>query len=92
VVKDICLICAVDGVHFEEKRTLIDVILLKRRNAIAHGQQEFIAEADIDDLVESVLALMAHFRNLLENKAYMGTYLAAPAGIPPGRYEAVVPR
>lgn len=76
-MKDICLICSVDGNHFEDRRSFIDVIVLKRRNAIAHGQQEFINEADIDNLVAETLALMHHFRGLLENKVYMKAYLAA---------------
>ena len=77
VIKDICVICSVDGAHFEERRTFIDRIVLKRRNAIAHGQQEYIRETDIDDLVANALALMQHFSSLLENKVYMRTYLAA---------------
>jgi hypothetical protein len=77
VIKDICRICGIDGNHFEDKRPFIDVIMLKRRNAIAHGQEEYIAETDIDDLVADTLALMQHFRNLLENKIYMRAYLAA---------------
>jgi hypothetical protein len=77
VMKDICLICGVDGTYFEDKRVFIDVIVLKRRNAIAHGQYEFLVEADIDDLVADALALMQQFRSLLENKIYMKTYLAA---------------
>jgi hypothetical protein len=76
VVKDICLICAVDPSHFEAQRTLIDVVLLKRRNAIAHGQQEFITVDEIDALVAGVLALMEHFRTLLENKVYARAYAA----------------
>ncbi len=76
-IKDICLICGVDGTYFEGRRPFIDVIVLRRRNAIAHGQQEYISEADIDGLVADTLALMQHFRNLLENKVYMKTYLAA---------------
>jgi hypothetical protein len=76
-IKDICLICGVDGAHFEDKRPFIDVIVLKRRNAIAHGQQEYIGEPDIDDLVADTLALMEHFRSLLENKVYMKAYRAA---------------
>ena len=76
-IKDICLICGVDGAHFEDKRSFIDIFVLKRRNAIAHGQLEFISEADIDDLVADTLGLMQHFRSLLENKVYMRTYLAA---------------
>lgn len=76
-IKDICLICGVDGAYFEDKRAFIDLIVLRRRNAIAHGQQEYISEADIDDLVADTLALMQHFRSLLENKIYMKAYLAA---------------
>lgn len=76
VIKDICLICGVDPINFEKKRDFIDVLLLKRRNAIAHGQQEFIRANEIDDLVADVLALMASFRNLLENKIYTKAYAA----------------
>jgi hypothetical protein len=76
-INDICLICAVDSAYFESKRPFIDVIVLKRRNAIAHGQQEFIQESDIDPLVGETLALMVHFRTLLENKIYTRAYRAA---------------
>jgi hypothetical protein len=76
VVNDICRICGVTSTYFEEKRTFLDLLLLKRRNAIAHGQQEFIQEDEIDDFVADVLGLMASFRNLLENKVYTKTYAA----------------
>jgi hypothetical protein len=76
VIKDICTVCAVDSSHFESQRTFIDVLVLKRRNAIAHGQQEFIQPDEIDDLVANVLALMVHFRGLLENKVYTKAYAA----------------
>ncbi len=76
VMEDICLVCGVDGRVFLDHRTFIDVILLKRRNAIAHGQQEFIQADEIDDLVATVLALMGAFRNLLENKVYLKAYAA----------------
>lgn len=77
VIKDICVICGVDGGHFEDKRIFIDRMILKRRNAIAHGQQEFIEESDIDGLIADALGLMDHFRSLLENKVYTKSYLAA---------------
>jgi hypothetical protein len=76
VIKDICIICAVDSSHFEAQRTFIDILVLKRRNAIAHGQQEYIHVDEIDDLVNNVLALMDHFRSLLENKIYLKQYAA----------------
>lgn len=76
VIKDICIICGVDSNHFEQNRIFLDVLLLKRRNAIAHGQQEYIRPDEIDDLVANVLALMSFFRNLLENKVYTKAYAA----------------
>lgn len=76
VIKEICLICSVDQSHFESKRVFVDQLILKRRNAIAHGKQEFIQEDEIDDLVSDVLALMQHFRTLLENKVYLKQYAA----------------
>ena len=76
VIKDICMICAVDSNHFEQNRTFLDILLLKRRNAIAHGQQEYIQTDEIDELVSNILALMGFFRNLLENKVYTKAYAA----------------
>lgn len=76
VVSDICMICGVDSKHFEHNRTFLDVLLLKRRNAIAHGQQEYIRVNEIDDFVANVLALMESFRSLLENKVYTKAYAA----------------
>jgi len=76
VIKDICLICGIDPFHFEDKRTFIDLLLLKRRNAIAHGQQEYIHVDEIDDFVANVLSIMSVFRTLLENKVYTKAYAA----------------
>jgi hypothetical protein len=76
VIKEICVICSVESSHFETKRVFLDQFLLKRRNAIAHGQQEFIQEAGMNDLVADILALMQHFRTLLENKVYQKQYAA----------------
>lgn len=76
VIKDICMVCGVDSSHFDQNRTFLDIQLLKRRNAIAHGQQEFIQTDEIDDLVANILALMGFFRNLLENKIYSKAYAA----------------
>ncbi len=76
VIKDICLICGVDPEHFCQRRLFIDIVVLKRRNAIAHGQEEYVGEGEVDDLVANILALMGAFRNLLENKIYTKSYAA----------------
>ena len=77
VIKDICTICSVDFSYFEDKNTLIDLSLLRRRNSIAHGQIEPVAEDEVDELVSEVLSIMQHFRTLLENKIYAADYSTA---------------
>lgn len=76
VIQDICKICSVDPSHFINEKDFIDVILLKRRNAIAHGQQENIQEEDMDAFINRVISLMEQFRDLLENKVYTKSYVA----------------
>lgn len=76
VINEICMICSVNPSHFETKRIFLDLVILKRRNAIAHGQQEFIHETEIDNLVDETLSLMQQFRTLLENKVYLKQYAA----------------
>ena len=76
VVSDLCMICGVDSQHFQQNRPFLDLILVKRRNAIAHGQQEYLVASEVDELVATVLGLMGAFRNLLENKVYTKAYAA----------------
>lgn len=77
VIGDICRICGVESSFFLDEKTFIDVILLKRRNAIAHGQHEEISAGEVDEFVAKTLALMEHFSGLLENKVYTKSYAAA---------------
>jgi hypothetical protein len=75
VIKDLCLICGFEDVFFESNRFFIDTTLLKKRNAIAHGQAEGIDIHELDDVVDKTLALMAQFKTLIENKVYTKGYL-----------------
>lgn len=74
VIIDLCVICGIDFSYFEDKRSFIDIIILKRRNSIAHGQYEEVSETEISDLISEMLALMSEFRNLIENKIYLKSY------------------
>jgi hypothetical protein len=76
VISDICIICGIDKTFFESERLFIDSILLKKRNAIAHGQEEGIEFEEMDNFVDSTLALMTQLQSLLENKIYQKGYLA----------------
>lgn len=77
VIKDLCLVCGFDSQFFEDNRFFIDVSLLKKRNAIAHGQDEGIEEGEADSYITTALALMEHFKTLIENKVYTKGYLRA---------------
>lgn len=77
VFTDICLVCGIDIKPFEEKSTFIDVVLLKRRNAIAHGEDTLISMDDLDVISTDTVALMRAFGDALENQAYLQAYRAA---------------
>lgn len=73
----ICWVCGVPTRPFADKTTFIDVVLLKRRNAIAHGEDTFVAIEDLDELVNETVAIMRAFGDALENHVYLKNYKAA---------------
>lgn len=79
-LKEICLVCGIDFKIFEPHETFIDIVLLKRRNSIAHGDDSVVAVEEIDGLVNDVIKIMRMFRNELENKVYTKAYLSEARG------------
>ncbi len=77
VLCEICTVCGVEKDVFEKHQNFIDVILLKRRNSIAHGEDTFVDVADLDPLTEQTIALMRMFSNDLQTKAHLGQYRIA---------------
>lgn len=77
VFSDICLVCGVPVDAFSDKASFIDVVLLKRRNAIAHGEDTLIGIADLDTIAAETIGLMRTFGDALENQAYLQAYKAA---------------
>ncbi|WP_370660653.1 MAE_28990/MAE_18760 family HEPN-like nuclease [Massilia arenae] len=75
VLRDICKICGIDYNIFINKETFIDVILLKRRNSIAHGDEALVSIDELDTLVDTVIELMRTFKNELENLVYLKKYM-----------------
>jgi hypothetical protein len=74
VFSDICLVCGVPITYFADKGTFIDTFLLKRRNAIAHGEDAFIEIEDLDELTTQTVELMRTFGDALENHVYLKDY------------------
>lgn len=76
VLQNICLVCGIDPKPFEPHETFIDVLLLKRRNSIAHGDDAIVGIHEVDSLVAGVTTIMRMFRNEVENMVYTKSYLA----------------
>lgn len=76
VFSDICLVCGLSAEPFADKSTFIDVVLLKRRNAIAHGEDTMVALADLDTIAQDTIGLMRSFGDALENHVVLQTYKA----------------
>jgi hypothetical protein len=74
VFADICLICGVPISNFDDKATFIDVFLLKRRNAVAHGEETTVEIEDMDQLGDETVAIMRAFGDALENNVCLKTY------------------
>lgn len=77
VFRDICLVCGVPIEQFSDKATFVDIVLLKRRNEIAHDEETFIDVTDLDEVANDTVALMRAFGDALENRVYMRDYRAA---------------
>jgi hypothetical protein len=77
VFSDICLVCGVPSEPYASRSTFIDIILLKRRNAIAHGEETFVALSDLDEIANGTIELMRAFGDALENHVVLKSYKAA---------------
>jgi hypothetical protein len=77
VFTDICLVCCVPMTAFADKAVFVDVFLLKRRNAIAHGEDTFVGIEDLDELTNETVAMMRAFGDALENHVYLKDYKSA---------------
>lgn len=77
VFTDICLVCGISIDSFTEKATFVDIMLLKRRNAIAHGEDTMVSMDDLDNLTTETVALMRAFGDALENIVVQQDYKAA---------------
>ncbi|MGJ3646993.1 MAE_28990/MAE_18760 family HEPN-like nuclease [Sphingomonas sp. GlSt437] len=77
VFSDICIVCGLAVEPFSSNSTFMDIILLKRRNAIAHGEETLIALDSLDEVVNGTISLMRAFGDALENHVVLQTYKAA---------------
>ena len=74
IFTDICLVCGVPTLPLADRADFVDVFLLKRRNAIAHGEDTFVEVEDLDELTSGTVAIMRIFGDALENRVALRNY------------------
>lgn len=77
VLKDLCQICGVPYASFSSQSDFIDKTLLKRRNAIAHGEDTLIGIEELDNITDGTISIMRAFGDALENHVILRTFKAA---------------
>ena len=77
VFTDICLVCGLRTQPFADRSTFIDIVLLKRRNAIAHGEDTLVGLDDLGEITSDTITLMRAFGDALENQVLLQTYRVA---------------
>lgn len=78
VFSEICNVCGVSMDGFATHKAFIDILLLKRRNSIAHGEDTFVGIDDLDELSATTIDLMRQFSHELENLACTRNFLSKP--------------
>jgi hypothetical protein len=78
ILREIVCKLGLDYSFYESKEVIIDEQLLKRRNAIAHGEYLSLDRDEYQQLHDEILAMMENFRTQVENHAIQKLYLRQP--------------
>lgn len=71
---DVCMNLGLNYSRFSAYASFIDKVLLAKRNCIAHGENIFITEDNVDEVCENVVACIDNFRTEVENSAVNESY------------------
>lgn len=74
ILKEILTTIGLDYSNYELKNHLIDTVLLKNRNSIAHGEYIELGEVDFYDLHSEIISIMDDIKNRLSNMVIMEAY------------------
>jgi RiboL-PSP-HEPN len=78
VLCEITCVLGLDYSFYKTREIIIDEQLLKRRNAIAHGEYLSLDLDEYRNLRRQILTMMEYFRNQVENNAAQKLYLRNP--------------
>lgn len=67
ILKEILTTVGLDYKEYELKNNLLDLVLLKNRNSIAHGEDIELNEINCTELYSDILAIMDDIKNRLSN-------------------------
>lgn len=73
-LRDVCLNLGLCYSSFLGFVPFIDKVLLAKRNCIAHGENIFITEENVDEVCSNVVSCIDQFRIEIENSAINGSY------------------
>jgi len=71
---ELLLTLGIDPSIFELKQTLIDFVLIDKRNKIAHGKRYPVDEKDFDTLYTEIIPILEQVKSLIFNAAEKGLY------------------
>lgn len=74
VYSDICFICDINAPLSDADKIFVDVILLRRRNSIAHGEDTLIGPGELTSITASTIELIRRFGEALENSVHLGAF------------------
>lgn len=74
ILREILTTVGLDYSNYELKNNLIDTVLLKNRNSIAHGEYIEIDEIDFVDLHTEIVTMMDDIKNRLSNMVVLETF------------------
>lgn len=83
VLLSIVTVLGIDSSLFETKYKFLDSVLLKERNAVAHGEKGDIEVQDLESMSTNVIALLTTFRDTIENCAQLRSYARTPPQVAP---------
>jgi hypothetical protein len=74
ILKELLTTIGIDYSPYELKSNLIDAVLLKNRNMIAHGQYLDIDEDEFYSLYNDIIGIMIEIKNSIINSALLNEY------------------
>jgi len=74
ILREILTTVGLDYSNYELKNNLIDTVLLKNRNSIAHGEYIELGEVDFVELHTEIVTMMDDIKNRLSNMVVLETF------------------